>query len=240
MVSPDSLQGPTEARPPAPVNWRGALLAATVLAGGCGALAPRPLDPLTAEEHNDLGVAYHAQGRYALAVREFRRVTALRPGWPRGFVNLGDALVAAGDAEGAIAAYEAARAAGADDPATANNLAWALLQHPSRWPEAETLVRMALARDPTPRGYYLDTLGLVLLRKGEPQEALRAFRAALADRALRERRARALILSHAGDALERVGDALGAGRCRALARDLGEPGGAPPEIEAVGGSDAVC
>ena len=66
-----------------------------------------------------------------------------------------------------------------EDPGAANNLAWALLQDPVRWPEAEPVIQAALARRPEPRGYYLDTLGALLLRKGDDRAALDAFRAAL-------------------------------------------------------------
>jgi len=104
-----------------------------------------------------------------------------------------------------------------DEPAAANNLAWALLQDPVRWPEAEPIIERALARRPEPRGYYLDTLGALRMRKGDTQEALDAFRAALADSALPGGPARALVLEHAAEALTRLGDTGGAARCRALA-----------------------
>ena len=99
-------------------------------------------------------------------------------------MNLGDARLAVGDVSGAIEAYERAVAIAPDDPGAANNLAWALLQDPARWPEAEPIIDGALARQPEPRGYYLDTLGALRLRQGDSQGALDAFRAALADAAL--------------------------------------------------------
>jgi tetratricopeptide (TPR) repeat protein len=205
-----------------------------LLTAGC-ALRPHPVpDPLSADEHNDLGVAYYAQGEAARAAREFERALALRPGLVRARVNLGDARLALGDVDGAIAAYEQARAAAADDPAIANNLAWALLQHPRRWPEAEPLIRGALATAPEPRGYYLDTLGVFLLRRGDPQEALAAFQAALADPGLRDAGVRSLVLRHAAEALERMGETGAAERCARLAETLAAPG------KIVGAADTVC
>jgi len=220
---------------------------------GCAA-APPSRDPLTADEHNDLGVAYYREGDYPSAAREFRHALDRRPGFTRARVNLGDAELAQGAIDAAIAAYEAALTASPDDPAIANNLAWALLQHRERWPEAEPLVRGALARDPEPRGYYLDTLGLALLERGAAREALDAFRAALHDTGLRDGATRALVLRHAGDALARLGDARAAERCYRLAGDSGSGDARPamtpavagahpdlgPDVRKVGERDTVC
>jgi tetratricopeptide (TPR) repeat protein len=212
------------------------VLAATLALGaGCLRVPPPVTDPLSAEEHNDLGLAFYRGGEYTAAAREFRAALAGRSGFPRLLVNLGDAELARGALDAAIEAYEHARAASPDDPGIANNLAWALLQHDRRWPEAEPLIREALSRSPEPRGYYLDTLGVLLLRKEEPGEALAAFRAALADEALRDRETRSLVLRHTGDALTRLGEDEGAERCYRLARGL-----AVPALAEVGASDTVC
>jgi Tfp pilus assembly protein PilF len=229
------------------------LVAALVFLAGCAAAPPRPMSVLSAEEHNDLGVAYYRQGEYAAAAQAFRRALDQRPSFTRALVNLGDAERARGSIDSAIVAYETAWAQRPDDPGIANNLAWTLLQHDERWPEAEPLVRAALAQAPEPRGYYLDTLGFALLRKGQPGEALDAFRAALADPGLRDAPTRALVLTHAGDALARLGQEAAAQRCYRLAGRLGgldghptvpQPGGepaeVPPDIAKVGGSDPVC
>ncbi len=189
---------------------------------GCAGSPPRR-DPLTAEAHNDVGVLLFGRGDARGAAREFERALALRPGWARALVNLGDARLALGEIRPAIAAYELALAATPDDPGTANNLAWALLQDGQRWPEAEPLVRRALARDPQPRGYYLDTLGVALLRRGDARGALEALRAALGDPAVGQGPARRLVLRHLAEAHARLGDAAGAARCRAL---LDAPAGA--------------
>ncbi len=214
------------------------ILTAGFLVTGCARLRVPAPDPLAADDHNDLGVAYHARAEFELAARQFRRALALRPGWARALVNLGDAQLALGHLDGAISAYEGAHAVEPANPATANNLAWALLQHEGRWPEAESLIRGALARDPQPRGYYLDTLGLLYLKKGEPLAALEALRAALTDPQIRERRVRALVLRRTGEALSRLGDIQGADRCDRVARDLLAGEEASPE--SVGPGETVC
>src|SRR5262249_41264952 len=114
-------------------SWVGArifgLVGALALLAGCASAPPRPVDPLSAEEHNDLGVAYYREGDYPSAAQAFRRALDQDPGLTRARVNLGDAELAQGAIDAAVAAYETARAASPDDPAIANNLAWALLQH---------------------------------------------------------------------------------------------------------------
>jgi Tfp pilus assembly protein PilF len=211
-----------------------ALLAPVLLVTACAGRGVRP-DALTAEERVDLGVAYYRRGDARRAAREFERATAARPGWPRAWMNLGDARLAAGEVAAAIQAYERALALAPEDPGAANNLAWALLQDAERWPEAEALVRQALARNPEPRGYYLDTLGVALLRKGDARGAIETLRAALADPGLEDPRARALVLEHAAEAYAEAGDAGAAAHCRGLAaeeraREAAGSVGRPPSL----------
>jgi Tfp pilus assembly protein PilF len=210
---------------------------------GCVAVAPP--GPLTAEEHNDLGVAYFERSDARRAVREFEQAVLMRPDWVRALVNLGDARLALGEVAGAIEAYQRAVQIDPSDTAAANNLAWGLLQDPVRWPEAEAVIDGALARHPEPRGYYLDTLGVVRLRKGDSQGALDAFRAALEDRGLSPGATRALVLEHAAEALARLGDPQAAARCRALAAaERVTPGtsgtAATVDSTSVGGRVIVC
>jgi tetratricopeptide (TPR) repeat protein len=219
-----------------------ALALGLALAGCVAAAPPRPL---TAGEHNDLGVAHFERGDARRAVREFDRAVLMRPDWARALVNLGDARLALGEREGAIEAYERAVRIDPGDTAAANNLAWALLQDPARWPEAEAIIDGALARHPEPRGYYLDTLGALRLRKGDSQGALEAFRAALADRALSRGATRALVLEHAAEAHARLGDSQAAARCRALAAaervtPAGADAPATGDAKAVGERASVC
>jgi tetratricopeptide (TPR) repeat protein len=214
-------------------------VALAILLAAAGCAAPRPsVNPLTAEEHNDRGVTHFERGEPRRAAGEFERALALRPDWTRALVNLGDARLALGEVEGAIEAYRRAVTVAPDDPGAANNLAWALLQDPVRWPEAESVIQGALARRPEPRGYYLDTLGTVLLRKGDDRGALAAFREALADPGLVERSARALVLDHTAAAYARLGDGAAAARCRELAT-LVRAGGAGA-ASSVGDRAVVC
>ena len=73
------------------IAWAG--LAATL--AGCGHLVVLH-DPLSASEHNDLGVAYEARGDLDLAAREYRRALRDQPGDPDALNNLALALVRRG------------------------------------------------------------------------------------------------------------------------------------------------
>jgi Tfp pilus assembly protein PilF len=214
-------------------------MALAILLAATSCVAPRPpAGHRTAEQHNDRGVAYFERGEARRAAQEFERALELRPDWPRALVNLGDARLALGEVGSAIEAYRRAVTLAPDDPGAANNLAWALLQDPVRWPEAESVIHGALARQPEPRGYYLDTLGTVLLKKGDSRAALAAFREALSDPGLTERSVRALVLDHTAEAHARLGDEAAAARCRdlaALVRGRAEGAASP-----VGGHSAVC
>ena len=212
-------------------------LAIVLVTAGCLGARP-PGGGLTADEHNDLGVAYFERGETRRAEQEFERALDLRPDWARALVNLGDARLALGEVSGAIEAYRRAVAIAPEDSSAANNLAWALLQDPVRWPEAEPVIQAALARRPEPRGYYLDTLGALLLRKGDDRAALDAFRAALGDPGLTDTHARALVLDHAAEAYARLGDGDAEARCRQLAAALRSGGVGSPSL--VGGREAVC
>lgn len=60
--------------------------------------------------------------RLGVACRRYRAATAVAPGYARAHLNLGAALEAAGDATGALGAYEAARAAEGENPFAHYNL----------------------------------------------------------------------------------------------------------------------
>lgn len=108
-------------------------------------------DPLSAPEHNDLGVAYEAQGRLDLAAREYRRALRLSRHYGRARLNLGNVEAAAGRWSRAEREYRRALVDLPGDPDPPNNLAIALVRRGRRLDEAETLaacaVELAAGRD---------------------------------------------------------------------------------------------
>ena len=63
--------------------------------------------------HLNRGAALFRQGLWMPAADAYRQAAELRPAWPVPWLNLGDALRAAGDEDAAAAAVDHARSLGA-------------------------------------------------------------------------------------------------------------------------------
>lgn len=143
-------------------------LVASLLAAAIGAASPCGCshivvlhDPLTAAEHNDLGVIYEAQGHGELAAREYHRALKIDPGFGRARLNLGNVEAAAGHWARAEREYRRALVDLPGDPDPPNNLAVALLRLGRDLNEAESLAVMAVARAPGRDSLYQATLAEV-------------------------------------------------------------------------------
>jgi len=115
-------------------------------------------DPLSAREHNDLGVVYETNGQLDLAAREYRRALGLDPHLARARVNLGNTEAARGRWAGAERCYRRALADAAGDPDAMNNLAMALLRQGRRLDEARLLAARAVAAGGVRDSVYRATL----------------------------------------------------------------------------------
>lgn len=102
-------------------------------------------DPLTASEHNDLGVVYERNGQRDLAAKEYRKALKLEPRGSRARVNLGNLEAAAGRWDRAERHYRRALRDSTTDLDAMNNLAVALLRQRRRLDEARTLAKRAVA-----------------------------------------------------------------------------------------------
>ena len=124
---------------------RAALALAVVIAlAGCAHLVLLH-DPLTASEHNDLGVAYESGGQPDLAEREYRRALGLDPRYARARVNLGNVEAASGRWSSAEGCYRRALRDSATDVDAMNDLAVALLRQGRGLDEARALAERAVA-----------------------------------------------------------------------------------------------
>ena len=145
----------------------GAALACALATAACSRIVVLH-DPLTAPEHNDLGVAYEAQGRLDLAAREYRRALKRDPRFGRARLNLGNVEAAAGRWARAEREYRRAMVDLPADPDPPNNLAVALLRRGRALDEAETLalkaVDLAAGRD----SLYRATLAEVRAARSKP------------------------------------------------------------------------
>jgi len=153
------------------------LLAAAVTAAcaSCGRL-PKIIvlhDPLSAQEHLALGVAYEREGKLDLAEREYRRAVRKDPGLVQARINMGNVRVARKDFAGASRWYLDALRLSPGHPEAVNNLAWAAIgsQDPQALADAQQRLEAVLA-DPSRRtATLLDTLGVLLARRGRVREA---------------------------------------------------------------------
>ena len=105
------------------------LLPAVLAAAGCGRM-PRIIvltDPLTAEEHLALGVAYERNGEFDLAIREYERALRKEKDFFQARVNLGNARLAKKEYGKAEEEYRKALEVRPGDPEATNNLAWAAI-----------------------------------------------------------------------------------------------------------------
>lgn len=119
-------------------------LAATIGAGltGCSHLVVLH-DPLTAAEHNDLGVAYEARHQPALAEREYKNALRQDRHFATARVNLGNIAASEGRWKRAEKCYRLALRDRPADPDAMNNLAMALLRQGKALGEAESLASRA-------------------------------------------------------------------------------------------------
>lgn len=165
-----------------------AVLVYMVLCSGCARLPEIVFlhDPLTAEEHNDLGVSYENKGEYALAEREYREALKKKKDFFNAQFNIGNLYLKMGRENEAEDAYKKAIALDPAQPDPYNNLACFYLQNGRNLDEAQKLAEKAVSLSgPTPRRIferryrYLDTLGMAYLGQGEVDKAIRYLEEAL-------------------------------------------------------------
>lgn len=118
-------------------------------------------DPLTAGEHNNLGVVYEAQGQPELAAQEYRKALRLDPHQIRSRVNLGNLEAAGGRWRSAEKLYRRALADSANDYDAMNNLAVVLLRQGRKLDEARVLAERAVAGGGARDSIYRATLAEV-------------------------------------------------------------------------------
>lgn len=118
-------------------------------------------DPLTASEHNDLGVAYESSGQLDLAAGEYRRALKLDPHQARARVNLGNIEAANRRWGSAESCYRRALSDSSTDYDAMNNLAVALLRQGRRLDEARALAERAVAAGGERDSVYRATLAEV-------------------------------------------------------------------------------
>jgi Tfp pilus assembly protein PilF len=153
---------------------RGGILGAlalglALLAAGCS--MPRITvhdDPLSADEHLRLGMAYEAKGDLDAAAAEYGKAMHREP---LARLYLGNVFYARGKLPEAEAEYRAALERLPGNPEVRNNLAWVLLKRGRALEEAQALAEAAVAAAPSEaaRKAYRDTLDAIRAARAAPQ-----------------------------------------------------------------------
>ena len=85
-------------------------------------------DPLTAQQHNDLGVAYEEKGDFALAGKEYEKAIKKNREWVIPYLNLGHLYYRQDKIDQAERALREGLRVKGDHPELLNNLAWVLME----------------------------------------------------------------------------------------------------------------
>jgi Tfp pilus assembly protein PilF len=121
-------------------------------------------DPLTAEQHNDLGVAYEEKGDFALAGKEYEKAIKKNRDWVIPYLNLGHLYYRQDKLDQAERALRDCLRVKGDHPDLLNNLAWVLMEK-GQFKDAKALIDKAIAIED--KEEYRDTRQEILERLKE-------------------------------------------------------------------------
>jgi tetratricopeptide (TPR) repeat protein len=131
-------------------------LFAVLLAGGCS--LPRIIilkDPLTPQEHVNLGVTYEKQGDFDNAVKEYQLAAKKLP---LAYLYLGNVYFQKKEWKKAEGFYQKAIQKDPGNADAFNNLAWLYYTRKENLDQAEKLAQKAVELNPEKEGIYRDTL----------------------------------------------------------------------------------
>lgn len=112
-------------------------------------------DPLSPEEHVNLGLAYEKNGEFDLAEKEYRIASEK---FPAAYVYLGNLAFTRERLDSAESYYRKAIAADPHNADALNNLAWLYYSRKTNLEEAEQLAVKALEFGKSKRDIYRNTL----------------------------------------------------------------------------------
>jgi tetratricopeptide (TPR) repeat protein len=123
-------------------------------------------DPLTPEEHLNLGVAYEKKGEFDNAIKEYRSAAKKLP---VAYLYLGNAHFQKNQLDEAEKYYKMATKTEGHNADAYNNLAWLYYVKGENLHEAESLALKALELNPSKEETYRDTLDKIReLKKSLP------------------------------------------------------------------------
>ena len=112
-------------------------------------------DPLTPEEHLNLGVTYEQQGEFDNAIKEYNLAAKQLP---RAYLHLGNAYFQKREWKEAESYYRKAIRKEPENADAYNNLAWLYYMKKENLNQAEKLAERALELNPAKGDIYRDTL----------------------------------------------------------------------------------
>jgi tetratricopeptide (TPR) repeat protein len=112
-------------------------------------------DPLSPEEHLNLGVAYEAKGEWESAIKEYKAASRKLP---VAYTYLGNVYFQKKEFQVAEEYYREAIQKDPENGDAYNNLAWLYFTKEERLEEAEELARKAMELNPSKKDIYQDTL----------------------------------------------------------------------------------
>ncbi len=112
-------------------------------------------DPLSPEEHLNLGVTYEMNGELDNALEEYKKASKTIP---RAYTYIGNIFFKKGELKNAEIYYKRAIEQAPYPADACNNLAWLYYTEMKNLDEAEELALKALHLDPSKQDIYQDTL----------------------------------------------------------------------------------
>ena len=121
-------------------------------------------DPLSPEEHINLGVAYEKKGEIDNALKEYRLASKKLP---LAYLYMGNIYFQKNDFDEADLAYKKAIEKEPSNSDAYNNLAWLYYTKKENLNEAEELALKAIELNPSKKEIYQDTLAKIRELKGQ-------------------------------------------------------------------------